>query len=331
MSALLREWGARFTVSRRGAFIDYDLSATGPLATSVKQRYRLYFSRPDVNDLGDLQSEAESSGRVPVAVAPLGLDAAMSPVAAIGTDAFTSLCNASGVVKGNDSHFEVDREALQELTDHKDPRIALLNGLLWLRPLSRDRVPPALRWTKTPAHELFERCFFLSMTSTFNSGGTSWGTRKRGRPIPDGWLSIGGLGAPVLYDCKASRAGYEMPYRDLTGFVDYLVDPIESDWKRGAGKKAYFLVVTSEFATSSSSQTFAKRRVQLARKAKDATLVWLRAPDLSRFGLAIERAGVTVAHRRSIQWSKLFQVGDIRWHHFQEQLARLERHGYSFV
>jgi hypothetical protein len=76
-------------------------------------------------------------------------------------------------------------------------------------------MPPALQWTGTPAHEPFERCFFLSMTSMFGCSGVTWGTKSRGKALPDGRLTFRGLRATVLYDCKAARRGYDMEYRDL--------------------------------------------------------------------------------------------------------------------
>jgi hypothetical protein len=62
------------------------------------------------------------------------------------------------------------------------------------------------------------------MTSMFGCSGVTWGTKSRGKALPDGRLTFRGLRATVLYDCKAARRGYDMEYRDLVGFVDYLND-----------------------------------------------------------------------------------------------------------
>lgn len=302
-----------------------------PFSQRVPLRFRLFFGTPRLDELSELVSEALASGLRPIAITPHGTPEKPAGLTVLGSSELQRLCEQSGVIQSEGDSFAVDRDALRELEDNQDPRIALLNGLLWLRPLSRDRVPPVLRWTGTPAHELFERCFFLSVVSTFDATGIRWGTGARGRPIPDGRLAFRGLGGPVLYDCKASRRGYEMTYRDLAGFVDYLVDPIEPDWKRPKRGPLYFLVVSSEFVESSPSTLFRRRRAALQKKARGAQLVWIRAPDLARFGLAIERANVTHAHRSSIQWRVMFNAGDVRWSHFAAVLDRLEeKHGYSF-
>lgn len=329
--ALLREGTHRVAVSRRGTFVDFDISAVVPLSQRLRLRFRLFFDAPKLDELSELVSEALASGLHPIAIAPYGASESPLGLTVVRTAELQRLCEQSGVIQLGNGTFTVDRDAFRELQDSQDPRIALLNGLLWLRPLSRDRVPPALRWTGTPAHELFERCFFLSVVSTFDATGVRWGTGARGRPIPDGRLAFRGLAAPVLYDCKASRRGYEMTYRDLTGFVDYLVDPIESDWKRPKRGALYFLLVSSEFIESSPSTLFRRRQEALQRKARGAQLVWIRAPDLARFGLAIERANVAHAHRTSIPWRAIFNAGDVRWLQFNTALDGLrKKHGYSF-
>lgn len=329
--ALLREEAHRIAVSRRGTFVDFDVPAVVPLSQRLPLRFRMFFATPTRDELSELVSEALARGLHPIAITPHGVLEKPASLTVVRNVELQRLCEQSGVIQFDGESFAVDRDALRELQDNHDPRIALLNGLLWLRPLSRDRVPPALRWTGTPAHELFERCFFLSIISTFDATGVRWGTGVRGRPVPDGRLAFRGLAAPVLYDCKASRRGYEMTYRDLTGFVDYLVDPIEPDWKRPKRGLLYFLIVSSEFMESSPSTLFRRRQAALQKKARGAQLVWIRAPDLARFGLAIERANVTHAHRSSIQWRAILDSGDVRWSHFATVLDGLgKKHGYSF-
>lgn len=332
VQALLRESGAAVAVSRRGDFVDFDVRLSGALSQTVQQRFRLFFEIPTASDFVALVSEADTAGLRPVAIAPRGIDGAVTiPVAltVIRPAELHRLCEESGIVIARSDGFEVDRDALRELQDYRDPRIALLNGLLWLRPLSRDRIPPALRWTKTPAHELFERCFFLSAVSTFGTTGTRWGTGQRGVPLPDGRLTFPALAAPVLYDCKASRQGYKMEYRDLTGFADYLNHPLETNWRHRRNQTVYFLVVSSDFADSN-GRLFDRRQKELSTKAKGAQLVWMRAPDLARFGLAVERGNVSQTHRRLIRWKRLLSAGNIQWTHFSDELSHLSACGYSF-
>ena len=331
--ALLRESVDRIRVSRRGAFVDFDVRALVPLSQTIPVRYRLgYWHAPTVQEMGELVSEAQIGGLRPVAILPRGFSEngpVPQGIATITASQLGRLCEESVTVVEESGTYRLDRDALNELDDNDDPRIALLNGLLWLRPLSRDRLPVPLRWTGTPAHELFERCLFLSMVSTFGASGVRWGTDQRGRPLPDGRLAFQGLAAPVLYDCKASRLGYEMSYRDLTGFVDYLIDPMESGWRLAKTASVYFLVVSSQFDGGSASALFKRRQQALAKKAPGARLVWMRAPDIARFGLAIERAKVSHADRRLINWRAILSAGDVGWSHFEGQLMRLQRRGYS--
>jgi hypothetical protein len=331
--ALLRESGTGLTMTRRGQFVDFNVDVSGPLDSRIRQRFRLYLTKPTAVHLEDLRAEAQASGLQPFAITPQGTDidgALPSSVSIISASDLERLCNKSGVVKADTGTYVVDREALRELRDYRDPRIALLNGLIWLRPLSRDRMPPALQWTGTPAHELFEKCFFLSMISTFGCTGISWGTKARGKPIPDGRVAFRGVAATVLYDCKAAKRGYDMEYRDLTGFADYLNDPVEAMWTRPTGT-IFFLVISSDFIEGAGSASFEGRRKALAKKAEGAQLVWMRAPDLAKFGLAIERAEVSHSDRSSIAWQRLLKAGNVTWTHFDEELKRLSAKGYSFA
>lgn len=91
----------------------------------------------------------------------------------------------------------------------------------------------------------------------------------------------------------------------------------------------YFLVVSSQFDGSSSSALFKRRQRALAKKAPGARLVWMRAPDIAKFGLAIERANVTHANRTLINWRTILDAGDVVWSHFERQLEKLRRRGYS--
>jgi hypothetical protein len=228
------------------------------------------------------------------------------------------------------SKADIASTALRELKDRADARFSFVNGLLWLRPLSRNRVPPALRWTGRPAHELFERYFFLTMTTTFRAGGTSWGTKKRGKPIPDGVLDLPQVGTSLLYDCKAAHNGYEMTYRDLTGFADYLHHPPEGGWSTQEGIVPYFLVISSQIQGGTREASFQGRQKALNQKVPGAKLIWMRAPDLVRFGLAIEAAEVTPADREGISWVTLFDTGDVHWDVFQAELGKLAHLGYTF-
>jgi hypothetical protein len=331
--ALLREWASDATVSERGRFVDFGVTSVSVLGLQLRQRFRLFLRPVTAFDLGQLRAEAAVIGLAPVAVAPRGLaeDAQTPPdLPLIDADAFARLCEESGVlVRDEQDRPQLDRVALSELRDHADARLSLGNGLLWLRPLSRNRVPPPLRWTGIPAHELFERCFSLTMTTTFRAGGDSWGTKKRGQPVPDGVLSLPGAEEPTLYDCKAAKDGYSMTYRDLTGFADYLAHPLEGAWSPPAGVTSRFLVVSSQIHGGTRGASFAGRQRALDQKVPGAQLTWMRAPDLVHFGLAIERAGVRASDRDRIRWPALLDAGDLRWETFKAELGFLAGLGYT--
>jgi hypothetical protein len=231
---LLLEWVRSVSVSPRGRFVDFGVVSSSALGLQHKQRFRLFPYPVTTPELQQLQEEATVLGLDPVAVAPLGMEegTVVPPgVAVISAEAFNKLCQESGVIIHDEQGLLcVDHAGLHELKEQDDARFSFVNGLLWLRPLSRNRVPPALRWTERPAHELFERCFFLTMTTTFRARGVSWGTKKRGKPIPDGVLDLPRMDTPILYDCKAANEGYAMTYRDLTGFAYYLRNPSAGGW-----------------------------------------------------------------------------------------------------
>ncbi len=332
--ALLREGGSEVATSPRGAFVDFSVTSVAPLGLPVRHRFRLFPRPVSGADLEQLQSEALAGGLAPVAVAPHGLEPGIAPppgVAIVDRGDFHRRCQESGIlIWDSDSPPRVDPTALAEVRDHADATLALLNGLLWLRPLSRNRLPAALRWTHIPAHELFERSFFLTMTTTFRAVGASWGTRKRGKAIPDGLLLVPGTDVPTLYDCKAARDGYSMTYRDLTGFADYIRNPLPGTWTCPDNVVPRFLVISSEVHGGAREASFSGRQQALSGKVPGARLVWMRARDLVRFGLTIERAQVTPIDRETIHWAELLDAGDVQWEAFQNELHLLSQLGYTF-
>jgi hypothetical protein len=332
--ALLLEWVSNVSVSPRGAFVDFGVTSLSALGLQHKQRFRLFAHPVTTQELGQLQREAAVIELDPIVVAPLGLEKAVvvpPGVTIIDAETLDRLCQESGVIIHDEQgRYCVDRAALRELKDQADARFSFVNGLLWLRPLSRNRVPPALRWTGRLAYELFERYFFLTMTTTFRASGASWGTKKRGKAIPDGMLGLPKVGTPVLYDCKAANNGYEMTYRDLTGFVDYLRNPTEGEWDSPTGGVPRFLIISSEIHSGTREASFHGRQRALNQKVPGAKLTWMRAPDLVRFGLAIEAAEVSPVHREGISWAALLDAGDVHWDIFQAELRRLAKLGYTF-
>ena len=325
--AVLLEWTLDVEVERGRDFVDFLATSIAPLGMRVRHRLRLFFRPADSGDVTALLLAARRAGDQPVAITVRGGQGPVGVLPSVTADGLIRLVDESGHVSfGGDGRPIVDREATGDLTDQTDTRLALVNGLLWLRPLSRDRVPPMLRYASRPAHELFERCFFLVMTSTFSIRGTSWGTERRGEVRPDGILDFPSEPKPVVYDCKASWAGFKPAYRDILGFADYLAHPV--GWSPPVGGPPRFLVISSDFRMSGSG-SFAHRARQLREKVPGATLTTIRARDLVRFGVAMERARVTLADRLTIDWTALLDAGQVRWSVFENELARLRRGGYE--
>ncbi len=249
------------------------------------------------------------------------------PVASLGPHELEALVDQSGVlIRQQTGEWAIDTSALGDLAENQDTRLTLVNGLLWLRPLSRNRVPPALRSTGRPAYELFERCFFTVMASTFGARGTSWGTGKRGQVRPDGMLELPNTARLTIYDCKASFDGYSATYRDMLGFADYVVNP--TGWHPPTGSPPRFLLVSSSFHMAGNG-SFSHRRDQLLRKAPGVDLAAVRARDLIRFGVQLERANVPMEGRLSVNWDQLLGAGEIGWRDFELQLDLLRAAGYT--
>jgi hypothetical protein len=121
-----------------------------------------------------------------------------------------------------------------------------------------------------------------------------------------------------------------MSYRDLTGFVDYLRDPLDTSVPYEHDGTSRFLIVSSEIHGGTREASFARRQEKLAKKVPGAKLTWVRAKDIVRFGCAIERVGVTPKHREAIKWGEILDVGDVQWDPFQAELDHLAREGYMF-
>jgi len=330
---LLLEWTQEVEVDRGHDFVDFLVSSVAPLGVPLRQRVRLFLKAVSDADLAALDHAALRGGERPVGIAPRGSVAHLGPRPAtltfIDADQLRDLCEESALVAPTATHLEIDAAALNELADVADTRLALVNGLVWLRALSRDRVPPALRWTGRPAYQLFERCFFVVMSSTFGTQGVAWGAAHPGESRPDGVLEFPSDPKPALYDCKASFHGYAPTFRDILGFADYIKNP--GDWTPPPGVTPRFLVVSSGFELGTKAGSYAGRAALLSRRVPGAVLSLVRAPDLVRFGLALERARVKSADRAQIGWSDILDVGDVRWPAFEAQLARLSLIGpYEF-
>ena len=324
--ALLLEWTLETEVQRGRNFVDFLTVSPGPLGIETRQRFRLFLGPGDDRDIASLRELGDSRGETPVAVY-LGLSGTSSTgVIFLGRDQLDELADQSGLLtKQASGEWSIDRDALGDLSDSQDTRLALVNGLLWLRPLARNRVPPALRRTGRPAHELFERCFFTVMSSTFGARGTSWGTEKRGQVRPDGLLELPGTRQLTIYDCKASYDGYAPTYRDILGFADYVNHP--AGWTPPPCGPPRFLLVSSGFRMSGSG-SFRHRRDQLARKAPGVELATVRARDLIRFGVLLERSSIPMEGRLSVNWDELLHAGEIQWSDFDRQLDALRGAGY---
>lgn len=325
--ALLLEWTLDVEVSRGMNFVDFVTTSLAPIGIPVRQRFRLFLSAVDEADLAALRDTTNTAAETAVAIAPRGSTVASHAIDLIDAEALASLTDQSAVLSvDRDGNWTIDRLALGDLRDSNDTSLALVNGLLRLRPLARDRVPPPLRSAGRPAHELFERCFFTVMTSSFGARGTSWGTERRGEVRPDGLIELANVSRPVIYDCKASFLGYRPSYRDMLGFADYVNHPV--GWTPPTGVFPRLLVVSSEFHMRGTG-SFARRQAQLHAKAPGVDLTTVRARDLARFGLGLERSSLPLSGRLAINWETILAAGEVRWEDFELQLASLRRAGFS--
>jgi hypothetical protein len=324
VNAILREAQTAPTIIDRGRYVDFGVSAASTLGPPSRVTYRLYAELATTADLRNLVADAQATLSRPVALVPFGADAGPAGLAKVEAVALAQTFDASGVLETNSASWTVSGSLLADIRAVRDARLSLIGGPVWLRTLSRNRVPLQLKWTARPAHELFEQAFFLTMTGSFHVPGLSWGTRKRGQALPDGMLDFG---LPTLYDAKAAHNGFRMEHRDVLGFADYLAHPQE--WRPPTGVVPRFLVISSQFNPGTRGASFAGRSSSLAARVPGARLSWLRAADLARFAIAVERAQVTPEHRRSIDWMTILDAGDVGWDAFDAEINRLHRLGYD--
>jgi hypothetical protein len=324
IKGLLQEWGAEAHESSGDGYIDFHVNAMGPLLVEVPHRYRLFHRPVDGPDLVELVRDAEALHEVPIAIAACGVGSPQTcvrPVKIINAVELDELCRASGVVVRNASRvWEVDQAAYRELRDTRDNSLALVSGLLALRPLARNAIPAWLRWTGRTPDDLFEQSFFVTATTVFQATGKPFGQKKRGLPGPDGVLRFPVDQRPTLYDCKAYADGYPLEFRDLVAFADYLRNPSRGTFDPVPGVAPRFLVISSEVHTGTREASYAARQKALKERVPGATLSLLRATDLVRFGVCLERIGATPDQRRAIPWTQILDAGDIRWPVFEAVL-----------
>ena len=327
--ALLLEWTSDVEVGRGMDYVDFVTSSLAPLGIQTRQRFRLFTEPVDDAAITDLRELAAKGNEWPVAIAPEGSTATRGGVPVMGLAELAELADQSGVVSRRRSgEWVIDGLALGDLAENDDTRLTLVNGLLWLRALARDRVPPALRMTRRPAYELFERCFFTVMSTTFGARGTSWGTERRGQVRPDGLLNLPNVARQVIYDCKASFEGYAPTYRDMLGFADYVRAP--TGWTLTPGTQPRFLLVSSSFRMSGAG-SFGHRQEQLTRKLPGVGLSTIRARDLVRFAVQLERANVPLEGRVAVNWEQILAAGEVTWADFELQREALEASGYTMA
>jgi hypothetical protein len=105
------------------------------------------------------------------------------------------------------------------------------------------------------------------------------GTKKRGKPIPDGVLDLPQVGTPVLYDCKAAHNGYEMTYRDLTGLSIICAILL---MEVGASSRDCATIPCHQLQINGGTRdaSFEGRQRALNQKIPGAKLTWLPHPTL---------------------------------------------------
>jgi len=79
-------------------------------------------------------------------------------------------------------------------------------------------------------------------------------------------------------------------------------------------------VISSEVHTGTREASYDGRQKALTERVPGATLSLMRATDLVRFGVCLERIGATPDQRRAIPWTQILDAGDIRWPVFEAVL-----------
>ncbi len=138
----------------------------------------------------------------------------------LGPAEFVDLCRRSHSV-GWLGQKPVPRKDTYRRARHRADALKEVDsvGLAWLPALSRNRLPWALRHSRVPADEWFERVTFRLATMVFRINGVRLGAANRGQRVGDALLWW--RGRLILLDCKAAQNGYRLEVDDERRLLEY--------------------------------------------------------------------------------------------------------------
>ena len=163
-----------------------------------------------------------------------------------------------------------------------------------LRTLGNNELPNEL---PGPADKRFEEHVRAGLQFMFGTRVLGYGKGRSGQSVPDG-LALR-TGSYVLYDAKASAAGYKLQKEEMRKFADY-VDDFHARYKKLLGPAFAFLVVSATFQDD--PQRLEDRSNELFAMTKTTKLCCLDAEGMVA-GIEVVRADPRL--REGIDWNGL--------------------------
>lgn len=223
---------------------------------------------------------------------------------------FVELIRTSALVEWVDGQPRPALDRLALAYDLSEIAVALDPvGLRWLPTLSLNQVPAELDGHGS-ADELFEAITFRLLTMALRLGGRRLGARRRGERLPDAliWWSEDAKVRAALLDCKAAQYGYRMGIDDQRALIEYFVG-LRSTQAEAGRDLDHVVIVSSDFEGEPGERHPYHRRASALAEEAGAKLTYLRASDLVRLLIAVERDRADPAQREAIRWGALFDLG----------------------
>src|SRR6266511_1162790 len=229
----------------------------------------------------------------------------LRPHHVLGPAEFVDLCRRSHSV-GWLGQKPVPRKDTYRRARHRADALKEVDsvGLAWLPALSRNRLPWALRHSRVPADEWFERVTFRLATMVFRINGVRLGAANRGQRVGDALLWW--RGRLILLDCKAAQNGYRLEVDDERRLLEY-------------ARRSYpgyviservecVLLVSSGFPTFELDHgRFVDRRRRFVEVGSD--LACIRADDLVDAALAVLSDTDDTRAIDNVAWDRILAQG----------------------
>jgi hypothetical protein len=314
---LLTETGAQVSeVSSPAGYDEFVLEAT-PLWRSRTIRVRIAVNEATQDDVDRLSERvgtaADADGLL---ITPAGQAAGITGGERVGIVAAEELIarlERSPSIAWLDDAPQPAYERVEALRGlERDAALLDPVGFRWLPILALNELPAGLEGTP---QDWLERFAFRLLTSTFRFGGERYGEARRGQRFPDSavtWREGGSvLGAVV--DCKAAASGYTMTADHERRFHEY-VGTLRPVLEAEDISLNYLIVISSSFPGDDLGDRDPFRSRAEAFERSGVKLVYLRAIDLSRVGVAVEARELPPAERESIEWSVILGEGRVTSH-----------------